>query len=182
MNDTPPVGALPLAAGSIDHDEGFVPHAYWDALGRVWTIGSGLTRLNGAPVTMHTLPITEAQNDAAVASELAATATLIGRVVQVALSPCEWAALANFAFNVGGHAFSTSTMLRKLNAGDKAGAGAQFLVWVLCDGKVVEGLRNRRIRTEALFAGQNVPGVTDRPGMPSAAVRRAVPSTAKETA
>ena len=178
---TPPPGALALAEASIDQDEGFpvqgdgLAHPYWDAIGRVWTIGTGLTRLHGQPVTRHTQAITRAQNDAAVGEELAATNALIAGIVTVALAPCEWAALANWMFNVGGHAAAASTLVRRLNAGDKPDACQQFLAWVMADGKVVQGLRNRRLRTMALFSGQAVPGVTDRPGMPDAAARRAVP-------
>ncbi len=172
--------ALALAEASIDNDEGFpvqgdgLAHPYWDAVGKTWTIGTGLTRLHGQPVTQRTAAITRAQNDAAVGEELAATATLIAGIVRVALSPCEWAALANWMFNVGGHAAANSTLVGRLNTGDKPGACRQFAVWVMADGRVVPGLRNRRLRTMALFSGQDVAGVTDRPGMPGAAARRAV--------
>ncbi len=181
MSLPPPPGALALAAASIDHDEGFpthgdgLAHPYWDAIGKVWTIGTGLTRLHGQPVTQHTAPISRAENDAAVEAELAATTRLIAGIVTVALAPCEWAALANWMFNVGGHAAAGSTLVRRLNAGDKPGACRQFIVWVVADGRVIAGLRNRRLRTAALFSGQAVPGVTDRPGMPTAASRRTVP-------
>ncbi len=184
MAGVPPPGALALAEASIDHDEGFpvradgLSHPYWDAIGRVWTIGTGLTRLGGQPVTQRTGPITRAQNDAAVGIELAATSALIAGIVTVALAPCEWAALANWMFNVGGHAAAGSTLIRKLNARDKPGACQQFAVWIMANGKAVPGLRNRRLRTAALFSGQAVPGVTDQPGMPGTAARRAVPGEA----
>ncbi len=178
----PHPGALALAEASIDNDEGFptgsdgLAHPYWDAVGKVWTIGTGLTRLHGQPVTQHTAAISRATNDGAVGTELAATATLIAAIVTLALAPCEWAAIANWMFNVGGHAAAGSTLIRRLNAGNRPGACQQFPVWVMADGRVVPGLRNRRLRTAALFSGQAVPGVTDRPGMPSAAERRAVPA------
>ena len=181
MDAIPPPGAMALAEASIDQDEGFpagsdgLSHPYWDAIGKVWTIGTGLTRLHGQPVTQHTAAISRAENDGAVGDELAATARLIGAIVTVALAPCEWAALANWMFNVGGHAAAGSTLVRRLNAGDKPGACRQFIVWVMADGRVIPGLRNRRLRTMALFSGQAVAGVTDRPGMPGAADRRTVP-------
>ena len=184
MTATPPPGALALAEASIDNDEGFpvgsdgLAHPYWDAIGKVWTIGTGLTRLHGQPVTQHTAPISRADNDAAVGEEMAATAALIAAIVTVPLAPCEWAALANWMFNVGGHAAAGATLVRMLNAGDKPGACRQFIVWVMAGGRVIPGLRNRRQRTMALFSGQAVPGVTDRPGMPTAAMRRTVPAVA----
>ena len=181
MVATPPPGALALAEASIDNDEGFpvgsdgLAHPYWDAIGKVWTIGTGLTRLHGQAVTHHTAAISRVVNDGAVGEELAVTAMLIGAIVKVALAPCEWAALANWMFNVGGHAAAGSTLIRRLNAGDKPGACRQFIVWVMADGRVIPGLRNRRLRTMALFSGQAVAGVTDRPGMPTASARRTAP-------
>ncbi|MBP8236036.1 MAG: lysozyme, partial [Rhizorhabdus sp.] len=50
----------------------------------------------------------------------------------------------SFAYNVGVGALRGSTLLRKLNAGDFAGAAEQFLVWNKAGGKVLAGLVKRR--------------------------------------
>jgi lysozyme len=54
------------------------------------------------------------------------------------------AAMTSFAFNVGVAAFCGSTLVRKLNAGDYAGACAELDRWVMAGGKRVQGLVNRR--------------------------------------
>ncbi|APF12027.1 hypothetical protein BKC11_04965 [Salmonella enterica subsp. enterica serovar Typhimurium] len=45
----------------------------------------------------------------------------------------------------------TSTLLRKLNAGDYAGAADEFLRWNKAGGKVLNGLTRRREAERALF-------------------------------
>lgn len=47
-----------------------------------------------------------------------------------------------------------STLLRKLNAGDYAGAAAQFDLWVNGGGMRLPGLVTRRARERALFEGK----------------------------
>jgi len=44
-----------------------------------------------------------------------------------------------------------STLLRDLNAGDFAGAAAQFELWDHASGQVVAGLLRRRLAEEKLF-------------------------------
>jgi lysozyme len=82
--------------------------------------------------------------------------------VKAPLSDNQAAALASFCFNVGieklihdGPDGGPSTLLRKLNAGDFAGAAAEFPRWnhAHIDGKltVVSGLTRRREAEKALF-------------------------------
>lgn len=66
------------------------------------------------------------------------------RHVKVPLSQQELDAYTSFAFNVGVGAFSDSTLLRKLNAGDRFGACDQLLRWVYAKGKKLKGLVIRR--------------------------------------
>lgn len=53
-------------------------------------------------------------------------------------------ALYSFAYNVGARSFQTSTLLRKINAGDTKGACDQLRVWVYAGKKKWQGLINRR--------------------------------------
>lgn len=55
------------------------------------------------------------------------------------------ATVRDFTFNVGGGAACSSTMMRLLNAGDIKGACEQFSRWVYVNGRIVQGLVNRRI-------------------------------------
>lgn len=54
------------------------------------------------------------------------------------------AALVSFTYNVGGQAFCSSTLVRKLNAGDTRGACDQLLRWDLAKGIRLPGLTKRR--------------------------------------
>jgi lysozyme len=63
----------------------------------------------------------------------------------------EFDALVSFVFNVGGGAYTRSTMKRLLEAGDKKGAGEQFLRWNKIGKKVSRGLTLRRQRERLFF-------------------------------
>ena len=54
------------------------------------------------------------------------------------------AAFVSFAFNVGNKAFCGSTLARKANAGDLAGACAELSRWTYAGGRQLPGLIKRR--------------------------------------
>lgn len=60
-------------------------------------------------------------------------------------------AMVSFTFNVGEQAFADSTLLKKFNAGDFAGAADEFDRWNKSGGVVLQGLKNRRAAEKALF-------------------------------
>jgi lysozyme len=68
--------------------------------------------------------------------------------VHAPLGQNQHAALIDLAWNVGTPAVCGSTLVRKFNAGDCRGAGAEFLRWVWAGGKRWPGLVSRR-RVEA---------------------------------
>lgn len=74
------------------------------------------------------------------------------RAVKVPLKQHQFDALVSFDFNVGGHNFRRSTLLKKLNAGDFDGAAGQFSRWVYAGAEVVPGLIARRVREAKLFS------------------------------
>lgn len=85
----------------------------------------------------------------------------VSRLVRVDLSQFEFDALVSFAFNLGldidddakAEGLGDSTLLRKLNAGDRAGAAAEFPKWNKDNGLIVAGLVRRRKAEQALFLG-----------------------------
>jgi lysozyme len=119
--------------------EGCVLEAYQDT-GGVWTIGVGHT---GADVTRG-LVWSQAQADAALAKDLARFEVAVDLAVKVPMSQGQFDALVSLAFNIGSAAFAGSTLVKKLNAGDVAGAGAQFIVWHKDNGLVNKTLLARR--------------------------------------
>lgn len=117
--------------------------------GEPWTVGWGATGAGIGPGTTWTQEQANARFDA----DLARFDTGVMRAVKVPVAPHERAALISFAYNVGLGAFSRSTLLRKLNAGDKAGAAKEFARWNRANGKVMAGLTRRRAAEAALFQG-----------------------------
>ncbi|MGP1959373.1 MAG: lysozyme [Arsenophonus sp. NC-TX2-MAG3] len=64
--------------------------------------------------------------------------------VTVPLSDIQKAALASFVYNVGNRAFVRSTLLKKLNTGNRQGACNEMRRWKYNEGKISKGLVNRR--------------------------------------
>ncbi len=64
--------------------------------------------------------------------------------VEVWLEQWEFDALVSFVYNIGGGAFSRSTLLKKLNRGDREEVPDEMRWWNKTGGKVVRGLENRR--------------------------------------
>jgi GH24 family phage-related lysozyme (muramidase) len=85
----------------------------------------------------------------------------VHRLVKVALTGTQEQALADFVFNLGSDKLAHSTLLRKLNSGDYAGAAAQFQHWnhALVNGhmQTVAALTARRAVETDLF---RAPGKT----------------------
>ncbi len=75
----------------------------------------------------------------------------VNDAVQVALNQNQFDALVSFAFNVGTHAFKSSTLLKKLNQGLYDEVPAQLRRWNKAGGKVIQGLVNRREKEIALW-------------------------------
>ncbi|HFT8008540.1 TPA: lysozyme [Burkholderia cenocepacia] len=115
--------------------------------GAPWTIGWGAT---GAGITQGTV-WTQEQADSRLTLDLNARADIVDRYVKVLLTPAKKAALVDFVFNVGEGNFASSTLLKKLSAGDYQGAADEFPKWNLASGKVMPGLVTRRARERDLF-------------------------------
>ena len=76
--------------------------------------------------------------------------------IKVPLTDQQYSALSSFAYNVGPTNFSSSTLVKKLNAGDYEGAASEFKNWNRAGGKQLEGLSRRRAAEEALFKGDTM--------------------------
>lgn len=135
---------------AIKEHEGLRLVAYLDSVG-VWTIGYGDT---GKDVVKG-LTITKEQAENRLSKRLAEFEGYVNKAVKVKLTQNQFDALVSLVYNIGPTNFNESTLLRKLNAGDYAGAADQFLVWNKgrVDGKLVaiNGLTNRRKSERKLF-------------------------------
>lgn len=146
----------PQAVDFIVEHEGLRLEAYRDVAG-YWTIGVGhlVTTDKAAP---QPDPITEEQARAILAEDLLRFAVVIEAAVIVPLSANQFSAVLSLAFNVGGRAFANSTLVRKLNAGDTAGAAREFARWRKAGGRVVPGLVKRRADERELFMKADTDG------------------------
>lgn len=129
--------------------EGYRATVYNDIAGYP-TIGYG-HKLTAAEKLAGLSQVTEAEAARQLASDVASAEAGVNRLVSVPLTQGQFDALVSFAYNVGVGAFSRSTMLKKLNAGDYAGAALQFGRWIMAGGKPSAGLQNRRAGEVALF-------------------------------
>jgi lysozyme len=116
------------------------------------TVGYGHT---GAGVSQG-LHIDQARAEELLASDLANFEHAVLGAVHVPLTQCQFDALVSFAYNVKG--WQGSTLIRLCNAGDFAGAAAEFPKWdhaPAADGhmEVLPGLVLRRAAEQRLFRG-----------------------------
>ena len=136
------IGALSMSAAgliAIASYEGFSDQAYIPVEGDVPTIGFGSTE--GVEMG-DTITVPEALER--LRRDVGDAESAIGRCVKVPLSQGEYDAFASLAFNIGSNAFCTSTLVKRLNAGDYDGACEEIRRWVYAGGQKLEGLVNRR--------------------------------------
>ncbi|MBX4954292.1 lysozyme [Rhizobium lentis] len=100
--------------------------------------------------------VTEAQALAWLRSDLNPCERAVATSVKVDLTDNQFGALVMFAFNAGIGAFKSSTLLKKLNAGNYAAVPGELAKWnkTTIDGKKVvsNGLVNRRAAEAGLWA------------------------------
>lgn len=135
-------GAIAIAAAMLGgHDglEGVRYQPYQDVVG-VWTVCYGHA---GKDIILGKT-YTDAECDALLNQDLARVKAQVDPLIKVSIPESERAAFYSFAYNVGTGAFAKSTLLKKLNAGDQAGACNELKRWTYAGGKQWKGLVTRR--------------------------------------
>lgn len=146
-----PVAALSLSAlafvGILVH-EGYRENAYLDAV-NVPTIGFGTTEgVKLGDRTTVERSLVRALDDADKIGKA------IAKCITVPLYDHEWSAYVAFSYNVGPSAFCRSTLVKKLNAGDYAGACAELSRWTMAGGRELPGLVKRRADERRMCEGK----------------------------
>lgn len=128
--------------------EGLRLKAYPDPAtgGHPWTVGYGSTGAHVRPGVV----LTEAQAETLLQEDLARFEKAVEKAAPKSTDN-QFAAMVSLAFNVGETAFEGSTLARKHNAGDYAGAADQFRRWNRAAGRVMAGLSRRRAAEAALY-------------------------------
>ncbi|MEO1095980.1 MAG: glycoside hydrolase family protein [Cyanobacteria bacterium J06638_28] len=149
-----PFGAPSLLVDKLKKSEGFSLAAYLDPVG-IPTIGYGATTYpDGSPVRLGDHIHPEEAEDL-LQWHLDKAAQSVDKLVDVPLAEHEKAALTDFTYNVGGDALANSTLLQKLNQGNKEAAAQEFSRWVHGEGgQVLPGLVKRRKANQQMFRGE----------------------------
>lgn len=117
----------------------------------VWTIGWGTTEPIDGVKPHEGMVITQQQADELLIKNLKGYENAVNKYVTYSINQNQFDALVSFAYNCGNGALKTSTLLKKLNAGDVQGAANEFPRWNKANGKVLNGLTRRREAERKLF-------------------------------
>lgn len=161
--------AVRLVAPFIEKHEGYRQNAYWDKIGKKWTVGHGHTFMPD-PKTGKLRAVTKgdtmdaAASSALVKERLRRNAASMYRDLQWtrSLSPGALAALYDIAYNAGPGVLSAAkspSLNRRMNAlgADRdAVAFAEVPTYKKSGGKVVKGLVNRRADALKAFRPKKV--------------------------
>lgn len=146
---------LTLSAGVVAHFEGYLPGTYRDPVG-IPTVCHGHT---GPDVKMGQV-YTDTECAAFLRNDLGGAYSAVLKCIGVPMLDHQAAALVSFTFNVGEHAFCSSTLARKANYGDWYGACAELSRWnkatYLGTKIVLPGLTRRRQYERELCEGKQV--------------------------
>ena len=106
-------------------------------------LSSGKIVIEGVGVDWHA-GLTPVQVRALLEQDLAWAEEAVNRHVELGLTQAQFDALVSFTFNAGAHAFKTSTLLKKVNAGDFVAVPEQLRRWVYSANQVDPILVKRR--------------------------------------
>jgi len=127
-----------LGLVGIAAHEGYSDKAYQDVVG-IWTIGFGTTKDVKPADKIDPVKALQRKTEDIVKFE-----GTIKQCVTVPLHQHEYDAYVSLAYNIGPGAFCNSTLVKRLNQQDYAGACKEILRWNRAGGKVVKGLAVRR--------------------------------------
>lgn len=146
--------ALELAALLCRRFEGLYLKPYLCPAG-VPTIGYGSTRYeDDTRVALTDPPITKERAEQLLLHELKTAAfPAVQRFCPTLTAPAAQAAIADFVFNLGAGRLQSSTLRKRINAGDMAAATQELSKWVRGGGKILPGLVKRRAAEAALLGG-----------------------------
>lgn len=147
MTQRTQAGALVLSVAvlaAIAGYEGYRSTAYIPVPGDVPTIGHGTTRYEDGSAVKMGDRVTPERAQVLLRNDASTFERAVKRCAPVPMHPHEHDAFVSLAYNIGESAFCKSTLVRKLNAGDYAGACREILKWDKFKGQPLRGLTLRR--------------------------------------
>lgn len=144
-----PASVWPINAAGValvKEFEGCRLTSYQCPAGR-WTVGYGHTGFDVKP----SQTITQAEADEFLRRDLIDAAAVVTRAVKAPLNENQRAALVSLCMNIGGGAFSTSSLVKRCNVEAWDEAAREFPRWVHAGGRKLEGLIRRREAERQLF-------------------------------
>lgn len=141
-----------MALEFLKRHEGCKLHVYQDVAGYD-TIGVGHLIVDDDPDFSN--GITERQALELLRTDVGHAEQCVNSYCRVRLEQHQFDALVSFVFNVGGGAFRSSMLLRKLNRGDYESVPAELRRWNRSGGEVVQDLINRREAEGKLWRDAN---------------------------
>ena len=110
----------------------------------VCTIGYGHTSAAGDPKVTDGMTITKKEADEILSRDLVKYEKAVEEMVNQPLTQHQFDVLVDFAYNAGIGNLKSSTLLKKVNAGDFDAVPAELMKWTKGGGKVLPGLVRRR--------------------------------------
>lgn len=141
------------ALAQIKEFEGLRLAAYRCPAG-YWTIGYGSRVMPSGRQVRRGDTLTVADADLLFSRMAAEFSVQLAKALaadRITVTQGQFDALLSFAYNLGLSALVKSTLWRKLKAGDRDGAAAEFPRWVYAKGKVEKGLVRRRFWEQKQF-------------------------------
>lgn len=161
--------------------EGVRLKAYPDVKG-IWTIGVGHTAGAGLPAPCPGMRITQGECDAILQRDLRLFEAAVARAISRPMTQNQFDACVSLAFNIGAAGFERSSVARRFNEGDVAGAADAFLLW--CKPAVLKRRRGDEraqfLRPDPVASPRDEPAPP--PSIPKTSSPQATPSPARGVA
>lgn len=118
----------------------------------MWTIGYGSTcYFDLKPITSHTAPITELQAKTLLKRDIDAVVGYLNEDLKdITLTQNQFDAICSLTYNIGVGNFRKSNLLKNLRNGKEV-VKDNFVSWNKANGKVIQGLINRRQKEWEVF-------------------------------
>lgn len=130
--------------------EGFTPKPFWDF--KQWTWGYG-TRVPGSSNNKNITPggtITKETAMAAALKHIQSDFVYLSNLINITLTPSQWAALLSLSYNVGKYA--ADNLVQNINADNQPALEVQWKKYIYAGGQVSTGLKARRAKEWQLWS------------------------------